>query len=167
MVAANLIKNKYWISASESDCQLDVVFSEGKLNAQFTGQCRDHCGARARFRSGDYIERVPSAVQNAKPVSTTGIKQNQAPQLWTGNKQLDGNIESCARKAEKIITSLEFTNITKSVYPAETYFYADFKHNRTGIHCTSINGKTFVYGSVAGSNVKTVESLRNKIFEGF
>lgn len=157
-----LSKTNSGFSAAEEDCKLDIVFSEGKLNAQFTGECRHYCGARARFKNGDFIERAPSPRQ-AKPESP----EYQPPQLWTGNKQLDGNIESCARKVGKILNSLGFTNITKSVYPAETYFYANVADNRAGIHCTSINGKTFVYGSVAGTDVKTVESLRNKIFWSF
>src|SRR6187402_3571432 len=113
------------------------------------------------------IEQEPLASEKADPESAATIKPNQAPQLWTGNKQLDGNIESCAVKAEKILNSLGFTNITKSVYPAETYFYANFTDNRAGIHCTIINGRAFVYGSVAGSDTKIVESLRNNIFWKF
>lgn len=95
------------------------------------------------------------------------IKENPTPQLWTGHKELTGSIETCAFKAENILGALGFSNITKSIYEAETYIYANFTNNRAGIHCTSIAGKTFVYGSVAGADVKTVETLRNNIFWKF
>jgi hypothetical protein len=54
----------------------------------------------------------------------------------------------------------------RSIHPAEAYVYANFKDNRTDIHCTSINRKTSIYAFVAGSNVKAIESLRNKVFGG-
>lgn len=62
---------------------------------------------------------------------------------------------------------LGFTDIVKSVYETETYLYANFINNRAGIQCTSVGGKIFVYGSVAGADVKTVEILRNNIFTKF
>lgn len=92
------------------------------------------------------------------------IQKTQAIQLWTGNKLLVGDIAACTKKVAATLTSIGFTNITKSVYPTETYFYANLNENRTGIHCTNIAGQTFVYGSVAGVDVTTVESLRNDIF---
>ena len=95
------------------------------------------------------------------------IKEYPTPQLWTGHKELTESVEVCASKAEKILSSLGFSNITKSVYESESYLYANFLNNRAGIHCTSIGGKTFVYGSVAGAEVKTVETLRNNIFWKF
>ncbi len=95
------------------------------------------------------------------------IKEHPTPHLWAGHKQLTESIEVCASKAESILSSLGFSNITKSVYESETYLYANFLNNRAGIHCTSIGGKTFVYGSVAGAEAKSVETLRNNIFWKF
>ena len=95
------------------------------------------------------------------------IKEHPTPQLWTGHKELSESIEVCASKTESILSSLGFSDITKSVYESETYVYGNFLNNRAGIHCTSIRGKTFVYGSVAGADVKTVETLRNNIFWKF
>lgn len=91
----------------------------------------------------------------------------QPPQLWTGSKRIDGSIEACAVKAEQTLSSIGFIHVTKSIYETETYFYGNLNNNRAGIHCTSVAGRTFVFGSVAGPDVKTVESLRNKIFYRF
>jgi hypothetical protein len=144
-----LSKAKGDFSASRGDCTLNVIFGEESLNAQFIGQCRDSCGMRASFKSGKFIEHLPA---NSKSTKSSPEENNkQTIQLWTGNKLLVGDIAAC-------------TNVTKSVYPAETYFYANLNENRTGIHCTSIKGQTFVYGSVAGVDIKMVESLRNDIF---
>jgi len=96
-----------------------------------------------------------------------GIKEDKIPQLWTGQKELTESIEVCAFKAESILSSLGFSKITKSVYESQTYIYANFVNNRAGLHCTSVGGKTFVYGAVAGPDVKTVETLRNNIFWKF
>ena len=95
-----------------------------------------------------------------KPVN----KGAQPPQLWTGSKRIDGSVEACALKAEQTLNSIGFVQVTKSVYETETYFYGNLGNNRAGIHCTKVAGRTFVFGSVAGSDVKTVEALRNKIF---
>lgn len=103
---------------------------------------------------------LPEKPQAASVVS---IKENPAPQLWTFQKEITGTVEICATKAESILKLQGFSNITKSVYDEQTYFYANFVNNRAGIHCTSIGGKIFVYGAVAGHDVKTVEALRNNI----
>jgi len=95
------------------------------------------------------------------------IKEDKIPQLWTGQKELAESIEACAIKAESILSSLGFSKITKSVYESQTYIYGNFVSNRAGLHCTSVGGKTFVYGAVAGPDVKTVETLRNNIFWKF
>ena len=95
------------------------------------------------------------------------INENKTPQLWTGQKELNESVEVCAFKAESILSSLGFSKITKSVYESQTYIYANFVNNRAGLHCTSVGGKTFVYGAVAGPDVKTVETLRNNIFWKF
>ena len=104
-----------------------------------------------------------------KPLSkeVTMIKEDKTPQLWTGQKELNESVEVCAFKAESILSSLGFSKITRSVYESQTYIYANFVNNRAGLHCTSVGGKTFVYGAVAGSDVKTVETLRNNIFLKF
>ncbi|RYY74308.1 MAG: hypothetical protein EOO52_15770 [Gammaproteobacteria bacterium] len=91
------------------------------------------------------------------------IKENAAPQLWTFQKEITGSVEICAVKAESILKLQGFSNITKSVYDQHIYFYANFINNRAGIHCTSVGEKILVYGAVAGSDVKTVEALRNNI----
>lgn len=103
---------------------------------------------------------LPEKPQGA---SVAVIKENPAPQLWTFQKKITGSIEICAVKAESILKLQGFSNITKSVYDEHTYFYANFVNNRAGIHCTSVGGKIFVYGAVAGPDVKTVEALRNNI----
>ena len=95
------------------------------------------------------------------------IKEDNTPQLWTGQKELTESVEVCAFKAESILSSLGFSKITKSVYESQTYIYANFVNNRAGLHCTSVGGKTFVYGAIAGPDVKTVETLRNNIFWKF
>lgn len=157
-----LSKAKEGFSASRGDCTLNVIFGEESLNAQFISQCRDCCGMRASFKSGKFIEYLPASSKLTKPSPEENNKQTI--QLWTGNKLLVGDIAACTKKVEATLISVGFTNITKSVYPAETYFYANLNENRTGIHCTSIKGQTFVYGSVAGVDIKMVESLRNDIF---
>ncbi|HTF95344.1 MAG TPA: hypothetical protein VL995_04350 [Cellvibrio sp.] len=162
-----LSKKSEGFSASEGDCTLNVIFGEGKLSAQFTGQCRDSCGMRASFNSGDFVEKLATGASNKKTLDTGTATQPPAIQLWTGNKLLAGDIAACALKTEEILNYLGFTSISKSVYPTETYFYANFVGNRAGIHCTNIAGQTFVYGSVAGTDVKTVELLRNRIFGKF
>ena len=108
-------------------------------------------------------------VATEKPASKEAsmIKEDKIPQLWTGQKELTESIEFCAFKAESILSSLGFSKITKSVYESQTYIYANFVNNRAGLHCTSVGGKTFVYGAVAGPDVKTVETLRNNIFWKF
>jgi len=161
-----LLASKNGFSAFEDDCTLNVAFSEGSLDAQFVGQCRHSCGVRESFKSGKFIERVADNSKMVIPPQKVN-KQTQAIQLWTGNKLLVGDIAVCAKKTEEILNSLGFIKITKSVYPSETYFYANLNENRVGIHCTNIAGQTFVYGSVAGINVKTVEVLRNSIFGKF
>jgi len=160
-----LSKAQTGFSASEGDCTLNVVFGEASLNAQFVGQCRDACGMRASFKSGTFIERLNANSATVKPTREMNSEQTQSIQLWTGNKLLNGDIAACAKKVEVVLESLGFQNMTKSVYPTETFFYANHNENRTGIHCTSIAGQTFVYGSVAGVDVKAVERLRNSIFE--
>ncbi|MDO6527489.1 hypothetical protein Q4519_17550 [Motilimonas sp. 1_MG-2023] len=49
-----LSKSESGYSASEGDCKVSITFTEGKLNAQFSGACRSHCGARAGFRNGTF-----------------------------------------------------------------------------------------------------------------
>ena len=94
-------------------------------------------------------------------------KEAVVPQLWTGHKELTESVDVCALKAESILGVLGFSNLTKSAYETETYVYGNYVNNRAGIHCTSIAGKTFVYGSVAGADLKAVEALRNNIFWKF
>ncbi|HSC68181.1 MAG TPA: hypothetical protein VLC79_10845 [Cellvibrio sp.] len=162
-----LSKDKDSFSASGGDCTLNVSFGEGSLNGQFVGKCRDYCGARASFKSGSFIEHITATSKKVAPTNGANSKKSQAIQLWTGNKLLSGDVAACALKVENALNSLGFIDITKSVYPRETYFYANLNENRTGIHCTNIAGQTFVYGSVAGVNVKKVEQLRNQIFGKF
>ena len=94
-------------------------------------------------------------------------KDGQPPHLWTGSKRIDGSIEACALKAEQTLNSLGFLHVSKSIYETETYFYGSLGNNRAGIHCTKVAGRTFVFGSVAGADLKKVESLRNSIFGNF
>lgn len=101
--------------------------------------------------------------KKSENASVVTVKENPTPQLWTFQKELNGSVEICAIKADDILKLLGFSNISKSVYDEQTYFYANFINNRAGIHCTNIGGKTFVYGAVAGSDPKTVETLRNNI----
>lgn len=101
--------------------------------------------------------------KNPERSSAVVIKEIPTPQLWTFQKEITGTVEICATKAESILKLQGFSNITKSVYDKHTYFYANFVNNRAGIHCTSVGGKIFVYGAVAGPDVKTVEALRNNI----
>jgi len=110
---------------------------------------------------------APTVSKKSERPDVVVIKEVPTPQLWTGHKELTGSVDSCAFKAESILNMLGFTDIVKSVYETETYLYANFINNRAGIHCTSVGGKIFVYGSVAGADVKTVEILRNNIFTKF
>jgi hypothetical protein len=103
---------------------------------------------------------IPKGSENSGVVV---IKNTSTPQLWTFQKAITGTIEVCAAKAEKILEMQGYSNITKSVYEEHIYFYANFINNRAGIHCTNVGGKSFVYGAVAGAEVKTVETLRNNI----
>ena len=103
---------------------------------------------------------VPKASETSNVIT---IKENPTPQLWTFQKEITGTIETCAVKAESILKLQGYSNITKSIYAEQTYFYANFANNRAGVHCTSVGGKMFVYGAVAGIDVKIVETLRNNI----
>lgn len=144
---------------------MHVIFGDSGLDVQFVGKCRNSCGVRAHFSSGKFIEQVTENVTQIKAPVETNSTPTQAIQLWTGNKLLTGDVAACATKVEVALNSLGFRDIHKSSYPTETYFYANLYENRAGVHCTRIAGQTFVYGSVAGVNVKTVELLRNNIFE--
>ncbi len=104
-----------------------------------------------------------SISQGTEKAGVVVIKDSTTPHLWTFQKIITGSIEVCAAKAEKILEVQGYSNITKSVYEEHIYFYANFINNRAGIHCTNVGGKSFVYGALAGAEVKTVEALRNNI----
>ena len=162
-----LSKENGVFSASKEDCTLYVTFDEWSLEAKFIGKCQYFCGARARFSSGKFFESpvVPKVSKPTKAHSEATSAQGQPIQLWTGHKLLKNDMATCASKIEVALTSLGFRDITKSTYTTEMYVYANLNENRVGLHCTSVARQTFVYGSVAGLNVKVVESLRNTIFQ--
>ena len=58
-----------------------------------------------------------------------------------------------------ILETLGFASIIKN----DKYVYGNLDGNRATIKCVDLSGKSFVYTAVAGSNIKLVEKIRNKI----
>ncbi len=86
------------------------------------------------------------------------------PHLWSGFKVLELSPELCSLKGQSILKSLGFKSVTRNLkYDKAKYAYGNFNDNRAAITCAKLDGKTFVYSSVAGPDVKIVERLRNEI----
>lgn len=91
--------------------------------------------------------------------SDTNNDNSSVPQLWSHHKILDVNSERCAIKGQVILEALGFTSIIKN----DKYVYGNLDGNRATIKCVDLSGKSFVYTAVAGSDIKLVEKIRNKI----
>jgi len=95
---------------------------------------------------------------------TMTLTKTYTPHLWSDFKVLDIDAELCSMKGKNILESLSFKSITRNLkYDKAKYVYGKFNDNRASITCAKLDGKTFVYTSVAGPDVALVKQLRNEI----
>lgn len=110
--------------------------------------------------------QVPAELDDASRV--VEIVKTYRPHLWTGFKILDLSPELCSLTGQSILKSLGFKSVTRSLkYDKAKYAYGNFNDNRASITCAKLDGKTFIYASVAGPDAKIVERLRNEIIWKF
>jgi len=95
---------------------------------------------------------------------TIELTKTYTPHLWSDFKVLDIDTELCSMKGKNILESLSFKSVTRNLkYDKAKYVYGKFNDNRASITCAKLDGKTFVYTSVAGPDVALVKQLRNEI----
>jgi len=95
---------------------------------------------------------------------TAVLTKTYTPHLWSDFKVLDIDTELCSMKGKNILESLSFKSVTRNLkYDKAKYVYGKFNDNRASITCAKLDGKTFVYTSVAGPDVALVKQLRNEI----
>lgn len=114
----------------------------------------------------NYGETFSSVVINyfASPVEVPEFTKTYTPHLWSDFKVLEIDAELCAMKGKNILESLSFKSISRNLkYDKAKYVYGKFNDNRASITCEKLDGKTFVYTSVAGPDVALVKKLRNEI----
>ena len=94
------------------------------------------------------------------------LTKTYTPQLWTDFKVLAIDPELCSLKGKNILESLSFKSIRRNLkYDKAKYTYGKFNDNQVSITCAKLEDRTFVYTSVAGSDAKVVERLRNEIVQ--
>ena len=55
---AKLSHNDGKYSSKDNDCEVSITIQNEALNAEFVGECRYFCGARASFRNGTYEQKA-------------------------------------------------------------------------------------------------------------
>lgn len=99
--------------------------------------------------------------QQEKAVEVRTVQKEVTPHVWSDHKILNVSAEACADKGKLILESLGFIQIVKN----GNYVYGNYNNNRAVVKCAPIDGGTFVYVVVAGSQVNAVENLRNEIVQ--